>query len=73
MEFLDWILLLVSLFLILIVSMQSSQDNINSAFSGEKSELFDNKKQRGLELFLSRASISAGTLFIFLALLKTLV
>lgn len=45
----DWILLLISIFLILFIVLQNSKDDISSAFSGEKSDLFANKKARGPE------------------------
>lgn len=66
MRFEDIILLIVALFLITLVVLQSSKDNINNAFSGEKSELFNNQKQRGVELILSR--MTAGTSLVFILL-----
>ena len=48
----DFIILIVSILLVLIVLMQQSKDDINDAFSGSKSELFKNQKSRGIELFL---------------------
>ena len=62
----DILLLVVALFLITLVVLQSSKDNINNAFSGEKSELFNNQKQRGFELILSR--VTAGTSVVFVLL-----
>ena len=66
---LDYILLVVALFLITLVVLQSSKDNINNAFSGEKSELFNNQKQRGFELILSRVTMGTSFLFITLAII----
>ena len=62
----DIVLLVVSLFLITLVVLQSSKDSIDNAFSGEKSELFNNQKQRGFELLLSR--VTAGTSALFIAI-----
>lgn len=62
----DIILLVVALFLITLVVLQSSKDNISNAFSGEKSELFNNQKQRGFELILTR--VTAGTSVVFILL-----
>lgn len=62
----DILLIIVALFLITLVVLQSSKDNINNAFSGEKSELFNNQKQRGFELVLSR--VTAGTSVVFILL-----
>ena len=64
----DIVLLVVSLFLITLVVLQSSKDSIDSAFSGEKSELFNNQKQRGFELLLSRLTMATSALFITLAI-----
>jgi preprotein translocase subunit SecG len=63
----DIILLIVAVFLITLVVLQSSKDSVNNAFSGEKSELFNNQKQRGYELLLSRITLSTSILFIALA------
>ena len=63
----DIILLVVALFLITLVVLQSSKDNINNAFSGEKSELFSNQKQRGFELIMSRVTAVTSVVFIILS------
>lgn len=57
MLWIDWIAIISAVLLIVSVLLQSSEDNIQDAFSGEKSELFKNKKIRGMELFLTRSSI----------------
>ena len=67
MGILDYILLVVALFLITLVVLQGSKDNVNNAFSGEKSELFNNQKQRGFELILSRVTMGTSLVFIVLA------
>lgn len=56
MIFIDYIAILATVFLIITVLLQQSSDNISDAFSGEKSELFKERRTRGLELFLSRSS-----------------
>tara|TARA_B100001939_G_C16895137_1_gene597211 strand:- start:540 stop:764 length:225 start_codon:yes stop_codon:yes gene_type:complete len=56
MIFIDYIAIFATVFLIITVLLQQSSDNISDAFSGEKSELFKDRKTRGLELFLSRSS-----------------
>ncbi len=53
MYFLDYILLAIAVLLIVIIVLQSPKDDVNSAFSGEKSELFANQKQRGMEKIIS--------------------
>ncbi len=62
----DILLIIVGIILISLVVLQGSKDDIARAFSGEKSELFANKKERGIELLLSR--ITYGTVFAFLTL-----
>jgi len=57
MIWVDWIAIISTILLIIVVLLQSSDEDIQDAFSGEKSELFKNKKIRGFELFLTRMSI----------------
>ncbi len=68
MDFLwvDVLLIIVGVILITLVVLQGTKDDIAQAFSGEKSELFANKKERGFELLLSRVTYS--TVFAFLTL-----
>ena len=73
MDFLDVLLLIVSIVLIVLVLLQSSKDDINDAFSGSKSELFKNQKSRGLEAVLQKATWVTGILFFVLAILCTFV
>ena len=64
MRSIDIVLLIVALALITLVVLQSSKDSAANAFSGEKSELFNNQKQRGFELVMSRVTLGASVLFI---------
>jgi preprotein translocase subunit SecG len=64
MLWIDWIAIISAVLLIVAVLLQSSEDNIQDAFSGEKSELFKNKKIRGMELFLTRASVVLSIIMI---------
>ena len=73
MDFLEVLLLIVSIVLIVLVLLQSSKDDINDAFSGSKSELFKNQKSRGLEAVLQKATWVTGILFFVLAILCTFV
>jgi preprotein translocase subunit SecG len=63
----DIVLLLVALMLITLVVLQNSKDSAANAFSGEKSELFNNQKQRGYELVLNRVTFGMSITFIVLA------
>lgn len=65
----DVVLLFVALFLITLVVLQSSKDSAANAFSGEKSELFNNQKQRGFELMLNRITLVTSILFVALSIL----
>lgn len=64
MFWIDYIIIVLSIVMITLVLLQSSNDDMASAFSGEKSELFKNKKERGFELFLTRASVITAVLLI---------
>lgn len=70
MGWLDWILLAVSVVLIALVMIQESKDDVKNTFSGEKSELFKNQKQRGAELFFTRATMVTSIVFALLAILS---
>ena len=65
----DWILLIVSLSLILIIVLQNSKDDVNNAFSGEKSELFANQKARGPEKIINYITLGLSVAFFLLSLL----
>ena len=69
MGWIDYVLLLVSLVLITLVVLQSSKDSAANAFSGEKSELFNNQKQRGFELIMNRTTLVVSVIFIALSIL----
>ena len=58
---LETILLVVSILLIAIVLLQSgkAQDN-GSIITGGNAELFQNMKERGLELFITRFTLVLG-------------
>lgn len=67
----DVLLLIVSCLLITIIILQESKEDVNNAFSGEKSELFANKKQRGAELWISRITGGLSIAFFILAILAS--
>ena len=69
MYFLDYILLAISVLLIVIIVLQSPKDDVNSAFSGEKSELFANQKQRGMEKVISITTAVLSIAFFVVAFL----
>ena len=64
----DIVLLIVAILLITLVVLQSSKDSAANAFSGEKSELFNNQKQRGYELIMNRITLGVSAAFIVLSI-----
>jgi len=69
MHVIDWFILVISLFLIVIVMMQNSKDDINDAFSGSKTDLFKNQKTRGIDLVLERATLVLAVEFFVLIII----
>lgn len=69
MYVIDWFILVISLFLIVIVMMQNSKDDINDAFSGSKTDLFKNQKTRGIDLVLERATLVLAVAFFVLIII----
>jgi preprotein translocase subunit SecG len=70
MIWVDFIALIVTILLITVVLLQQSSDDISDAFSGEKSDLFKNRKTRGFDLFLTRSSIIFAIILIISVLLS---
>lgn len=70
MHVIDWFILVISLFLIVIVMMQNSKDDINDAFSGSKTDLFKNQKTRGIDLVLERATLVLAVAFFVLIIIS---
>ncbi len=64
MLWIDYLIIVFAIVMIVLVMLQSSNEDISDAFSGEKSELFKNKKERGFELFLTRASVITAVLLV---------
>ncbi len=60
----DWLTLIVGILLIIVVLLQQADDDIKDAFSGEKSELFKNRKVRGFDLFMIRSTTVLAVLFV---------
>ena len=69
MTLLHWILFAISLILVILVMVQESMDDVKNTFSGEKSDLFKNQKQRGSELFLTRVTLVVSVAFAAMAIL----
>lgn len=73
MAFYDYLLLIVSIFLIVIIVLQNSKDDVSKAFSGEKSELFANQKQRGIEKVINIATAVLSIVFFVLCVLSAFI
>ena len=63
----DILLIIVSCLLIAIIMLQESKEDAANAFTGEKSELFANKMERGIEVWISWITTSLSVLFFALA------
>ena len=70
MLWMDYIAIVAGVLFIISVLLQSSQDDIKDAFSGEKSELFKNKKTRGFELFMTRATLVFSIILVVMVLIS---
>ncbi len=70
MNYLDWILLIDTLFVITLVALQEAKGGLGEALTGANTELFKNQKERGVELFLSRATLITVIVFIVLAVAR---
>ena len=63
-------LIIISILLIIIVLLQSSKaDGGPQIISGGQSELFANRKERGGELIITRATYVLGAVFFILCLI----
>ena len=58
--------IIVSILLISIVLLQSGKAESANIIQGSSSELFQNRKERGLELFISRLTFVLGFTFFVL-------
>lgn len=72
MGVIDGFILFFAICLIIIVMMQESKDNINDAFSGQKTELFKNQKTRGIDLVLQRVTCAIAVIFFVLVIIAAL-
>lgn len=66
---LETILLIVSVLLIVIVLLQSGKaSSAGNIITGGNEALFQNMKERGVELFISRFTLALGILFFVISL-----
>ena len=65
---LETILLIISILLIVIVLLQSNKaSDAGSIITGGNEALFQNMKERGFELFISRFTLFLGVLFFIIS------
>lgn len=68
----ETIVLIVSVLLILIVLLQSGKAESANIIQGSSSDLFANRKERGIELFISRLTFFLGLCFFVLCVFISL-
>jgi len=70
MNFLEILLIIISILLIAIVLLQSGKaESASNIISGGSDSLFANRKERGGELFISRLTFGLGLAFFILCLI----
>lgn len=69
MGVIDVLLLIVSILLIGIIVLQKSDEDASKAFTGEKSELFSSKKERGIEVWIKYITMGLSISFFVLAII----
>ena len=66
-------LLIISVLLIIIVLLQSGKaEGASQSLGGGSSDLFNNRKERGSELFITRLTAVLGAVFMVIALIMSL-
>lgn len=71
MQVVDILLMIVSILLTSVVVLQKSSEDSASAFTGEKSELFSNKKERGIEVWIKWITMGLSISFFILAIIAS--
>ena len=70
----ETVLLVISVLLIAIVLLQSGKaEGASQIITGGNSDLFKNRKERGSELIISRATLVLGISFFVICLVMTLI
>lgn len=68
MTFWDVLLIIIACLLIVIIILQESKEDATAAFTGEKSELFANKKERGIEVWVSWITTGLAIAFLLVSI-----
>ncbi|MFV0275307.1 MAG: preprotein translocase subunit SecG [Bacilli bacterium] len=61
-----YLIIIISIILISLVLLQSSKSDNSNMFSSGQSELFQNRKERGGELFITRTTFILGISFMII-------
>lgn len=69
----ETVVVIISILLIAIVLLQSGKAESANIIQGGSSELFQNRKERGAELFISRLTFALGFTFFALCLFISLI
>ncbi|HEY8405579.1 MAG TPA: preprotein translocase subunit SecG [Acholeplasma sp.] len=70
MVFIDYVIFIVSIFIILISALQSSNEDVMDAFTGGNKELFKNRKIQGAELVLNWSMFGLGLALIVFVIIS---
>ena len=68
----ETIVVIISILLIAIVLLQSGKAESANIIQGGSSELFQNRKERGAELFISRLTFALGAAFFIVCLVMNI-
>jgi preprotein translocase subunit SecG len=69
----DTLIMIISILLIIIVLLQSGKaEGASQILGGGTSELFNKRKERGSELFISRLTLILGASFFVICLIMSL-
>ena len=63
------VLMIISILLIIIVLLQSGKAESGNIITGGNADLFMNRKERGGELFITRATYVLGIIFFILCII----
>lgn len=66
----ETVLIVVCVLLIAIVLLQAGKVAEGDIFTGANSELFKNRKERGGELFITRATFVLGSIYFIICLIQ---
>jgi preprotein translocase subunit SecG len=71
MKWLDWVLAVLSLLMIILVMLQGAKSQgASGAIMGGNSKVFTNVKERGVDLIMSRLTMSLGIILFVLIICR---